>query len=235
MVAIEREYVDRMATPGGGSASSLLHAATPLHLHCCNATVSLLLQLHLQLTTAVAPRAVLLRCCSICTPAAHRCCSVCTPAVHYRCCSTRSSCSSPPAALHRCCCSCSSPPLLLHLQLHCIFLCRCSPTAVPLAPCTLVSHCESRVTVDFIVPKKVQSDDKNTLVELTMCSANCTNISASPTKCYKPQCNTLFRSIRKANSDFIDYLKRWPPSSEDLKSKPIMTNLLQLRLIGKRD
>ena len=47
--------------------------------------------------------------------------------------------------------------------------------------------------IDFIVPKKVQSDDKNTLVELTMCSVNYTNISASPTKYYKPQYNTLFR------------------------------------------
>ena len=73
-------------------------------------------------------------------------------------------------------------------------------------------------TIGFIVPKKDQSDDKNTLVELTMCSANYTNISASPTKYCKPQYNTLFRSIRKANSDFIDYLKRWPPSSEEIKN-----------------
>ena len=72
--------------------------------------------------------------------------------------------------------------------------------------------------IDFIVPKKVQSDVKNQLVELTMCSANYTNISASPTKYHKPQYNTLFRSLRKANSDFIDYLKRWPSSSEEIKS-----------------
>jgi hypothetical protein len=72
--------------------------------------------------------------------------------------------------------------------------------------------------IDFIIPKKVQSDDKNTLVELTVCSANYTNISASPTKYYKPQYNTLFRSIRKANSDFIEYLKRWPPSTEEIKN-----------------
>ena len=68
--------------------SCRMHTATPyaLHLHCCNATVSPVLQLHLQLTTY------------ICTPAARRCCSICTPAAHHRCCST-----------------CSSPPLLLHL------------------------------------------------------------------------------------------------------------------------
>ena len=58
--------------------------------------------------------------------------------------------------------------------------------------------------IDFIVPKRVQSDDKNTLVELTVCSANYTNISVSPTKYFNPQYNTLFRSIRKANSNFID-------------------------------
>ena len=88
-------------------------------------------------------------------------------------------------------------------------------------------------TMDFIVPKRVQSDDKNTLVELIVCSANYTNTSASPTKYFKPQYNTLFRSIRKDDSDFIDYLKRWPPSPEEIK--PTITNLLQLKLIGKRD
>ena len=72
--------------------------------------------------------------------------------------------------------------------------------------------------IDFIVPKKVQSDDKNTLVELTVCSANYTNISASPTKYFKPQYNTLFRRIGKANSDFIDCLERRPPSPEEIKT-----------------
>ena len=51
-----------------------------------------------------------------------------------------------------------------------------------------------------------------------MCSVNYTNIGASTTKHFKPQYNTLLRSIRKANSDFIDYLKRWPPSSEEIKN-----------------
>ena len=71
---------------------------------------------------------------------------------------------------------------------------------------------------DFIVPKKDQSDDKIKLVELTICSASYTNISSSPTKYHKPQYNALFRSIRKANSDFIDYLKRWPPSPKEIKN-----------------
>ena len=53
-----------------------------------------------------------------------------------------------------------------------------------------------------------------------MCSANYTDISASAssTKYHKPQYTTLFRSIRKANSDFIDYLKKWPPSSQEIKN-----------------
>ena len=72
--------------------------------------------------------------------------------------------------------------------------------------------------IDFIVPKKDQSDDKIKLVELTICSANYTNISSNPTKYHKPQYNTLFRSIRKANSDFIEYLQRWPPSPEEIKN-----------------
>ena len=72
--------------------------------------------------------------------------------------------------------------------------------------------------IDFIVPKNDQSGDKIKLVELTVCSANCTNISASPTKCHNSQYRTLFRSSRKANSDFVDYLKRWTPSSEEIKN-----------------
>ena len=88
--------------------------------------------------------------------------------------------------------------------------------------------------IDFIVPKKDQSDDKIKLVELTICSANYTNISSNPTKYHKPQYNTLFRSIRKANSDFIEYLvQRWPPSPEEIKNHD--DRPLQLKLIGRRD
>ena len=89
--------------------------------------------------------------------------------------------------------------------------------------------------IDFIVPKNDQSGDKNKLVELIICSTNYTNISSNPTKYHKPQYNALFRSIRKANSDFIDYLKRWPPSSEEIKNHRDKLNLLQLKLIGRRD
>ena len=49
--------------------------------------------------------------------------------------------------------------------------------------------------IDFIVPRKVQSDDKKQLVELAMYSVNYTNVSASPTKYRHPQYNTLFRNL----------------------------------------
>lgn len=55
-------------------------------------------------------------------------------------------------------------------------------------------------------------------VELTICSANYTSISSAPTEYHKPQYNTLFKSVRRANSKFIDYLKRWPPSPEEIKN-----------------